>query len=307
MLTTPVVRCLAEQSNVEIDFLTKSKFAAVLAHNPYIRKVITINNDVLEVLADLKTANYTYVIDLHKNIRTFRLRRALGVPAFDFPKLNVKKWLLVNFKINRLPATHIVDRYMEAVASLGIKNDGKGLDFFINEAKIGINLSEVGLKKGKYYVFVVGAAHFTKQIPKEKLIEIAYHVDDPVILLGGKAEIDLGKEIVEKGGEKIHSFCGKTSLNESAWLIQQSKAVLTPDTGMMHIAAALKKPILAVWGNTVPEFGMFPYQTDYINLEVKDLSCRPCSKIGKKTCPKGHFKCMKNQAIEKAVEELNRI
>ena len=70
-------------------------------------------------------------------------------------------------------------------------------------------------------------------------------------------------------------------------------SIITHDTGLMHIAAVFNKPIVSIWGNTVPEFGMYPYQVDKSTiLEVKGLACRPCSKIGYQKCPKGHFKCM---------------
>jgi heptosyltransferase-2 len=64
----------------------------------------------------------------------------------------------------------------------------------------------------------------------------------------------------------------------------------------MHIAAALQKPQVVVWGNTIPEFGMYPYygnrETPNTEFEIRKLSCRPCSKIGFAKCPLGHFKCM---------------
>jgi ADP-heptose:LPS heptosyltransferase len=79
----------------------------------------------------------------------------------------------------------------------------------------------------------------------------------------------------------------------------------------MHIAAALKKPVVSVWGNTVPAFGMTPYmpgrESNSVILEVNDLRCRPCSKIGFDKCPKGHFQCMRgidDQAIADAVRSF---
>jgi ADP-heptose:LPS heptosyltransferase len=70
----------------------------------------------------------------------------------------------------------------------------------------------------------------------------------------------------------------------------------------MHIAAAFKRPVISVWGNTVPEFGMYPYFGSAAVagkiMEIKGLSCRPCSKIGYKKCPRGHFKCMERQDMQ---------
>lgn len=297
MLTTPVIRCLHKAGHT-VDLLTKSKFKEVLTGNPYIRKVLTIDKDLASILPALKAARYDAVVDLHKNIRSFRIRWTLGVPAFDFPKLNMEKWLLVNFKINQLPATHIVDRYFQAVRPLDVRNDGKGLDFFIDAAKNRMTLPEQ-VKKDHYYLFVVGAAHFTKQIPTEKLIKTALLLEKTVILIGGLSEAAAGAAIAQAAGPNVHNFCGKTTLGQSAWLIRYARAVLTPDTGMMHIAAALKKKVVAVWGNTVPELGMYPYQTPHNNMEIKGLACRPCSKIGKNRCPKRHFGCMERQDVQR--------
>ncbi|MFW5773697.1 MAG: glycosyltransferase family 9 protein, partial [Tangfeifania sp.] len=84
--------------------------------------------------------------------------------------------------------------------------------------------------------------------------------------------------------------------------------VLSNDTGLMHIAAAFKKKVLSFWGNTVPEFGMVPYQADPASeiMEVKNLKCRPCSKLGYHKCPKKHFRCMRDLDSRKSVNWINR-
>ena len=112
-------------------------------------------------------------------------------------------------------------------------------------------------------------------------------------MLGGKADAETAKQLV-KEFDHVKNACGQLSLNESAYVIKRAEAVITSDTGLMHIAAAFKKKIFSLWGNTIPEFGMTPYMahTESKILEVKNLSCRPCSKLGYHKCPKGHFKCM---------------
>jgi ADP-heptose:LPS heptosyltransferase len=121
-----------------------------------------------------------------------------------------------------------------------------------------------------------------------------------VVLLGGKEDVATAKEIAAACGAQVIDFCGKITLAQSAWLVKNAALVQTNDTGLMHIAAAFHKPIISYWGNTLPAFGMTPYYgklgKDEIYpaqfIENKDLACRPCSKIGFKACPKGHFKCM---------------
>ncbi|MDP1744427.1 MAG: glycosyltransferase family 9 protein [Bacteroidota bacterium] len=290
-----MIRCTKQQRpDIEIHYLTKKLFKGILEHNPYITKIHLIEKEVKEVIEDLKKENFDLVVDLHNNIRSLQIKMALGKPSASFKKLNFKKWLLVNFKINKMPATHIVDRYMQTVESLGIKNDTKGLDYFITpENEVNIASLPASHQKG-YIGFVIGAKHFTKQLPTEKIISICKKIDQPIVLLGGKEDAGRAELIKNALGASIYNACGKYNLNQSASLIKQATKIISHDTGLMHIAAAFKKEIISVWGNTVPAFGFTPYLPDARSkiVEVKNLSCRPCSKIGYEKCPKGHFKCM---------------
>jgi len=302
VLTTPVLRCLKKQiPNVEVHFLVKKNFLPVIAHNPYIDEIHSFESNVRDCLPELRKENYDYVIDLHHNFRSAQVKRALKAPSFSFHKLNIEKWLLVNLRIDKLPPIHIVDRYFETVKSLGVKNDGAGLDYFISEEEK-VNAQErCGVEAGNYHVLVAGGSYYTKQIPIHKLIEICTLSDKKIIVLGGKEDALIGEKLEKEFGQKVFSGCGKFSINQSASIIQQADKVITSDTGLMHIAAAYKKDVYSVWGNTIPEFGMYPYLPGEKSkiLEVKGLSCRPCSKLGYKKCPKVHFACMNDQDITK--------
>ncbi len=296
VLTTPVVRCLKQQvDNIEIHYLTKNNFISVIENNPYIDKIHTIGNDLKSLIPLLKQENFDLVIDLHHNVRTLRLKYFLGKKSVSFNKLNWKKFLITTFKIHKLPKQHIVDRYLETINFLGVLNDNKGLDYFISskdEVDIASMLT-VHYLNG-YYALVIGGSYYTKQIPINKLKQICEKSSLPLVLLGGKEDVDVASELHKAFPTQTLNMCGKMSLNQSASIIKQSKKVITSDTGLMHIAAAYKKNIISIWGNTIPEFGMGPYMAgdDSQIVEVNHLSCRPCSKLGYRKCPKGHFKCM---------------
>jgi lipopolysaccharide heptosyltransferase II len=295
VLTTPVIRCIKEQKpEIEIHYLTKKSFKGILEHNPYLSKIHTIEKDIKEIATELKQENFDYVIDLHNNLRSLQTKRIIGKPSSSFKKLNFKKWMLVNLKINNMPAMHVVDRYLETAAALGIKNDLKGLDYFI-PTKDEVQLQSLpSTHQNGYIGFVIGAKHFTKQLPTEKIIAICKKLNQPIVLLGGKEDKERAIKIEKAVGATIYNACGNYNLNQSASLIKQAKKIISHDTGLMHIAAAFKKEIISVWGNTVPAFGFTPYLPDSKSkiVEVKNLACRPCSKIGYDKCPKGHFKCM---------------
>lgn len=306
VLTTPVARCLKKQLGAEVHFLTKKAFGPLLTPNPYLDRVFTFEKEIDEVLPLLKAEQYDLVVDLHHNLRSLRLKLALGRPARSFDKLNLEKWLLVNLKINRLPDIHIVQRYLSTVAHLGVRYDGEGLDYFIPpEAEVVVSDFSALLSEGNYVAFVLGATHATKRLPLDKMIEICRNLDQPVVLLGGKPEQATGAQIT---GSNVVNLCGRLSLHQSASLVRQAGKVLTHDTGLMHIAAAFRKKIVSVWGNTVPSFGMYPFYPTGIHLntsiEVEGLSCRPCSKIGFDTCPKGHFRCMNDISVPAIIAAL---
>ncbi len=296
VLTTPIIRCAKQQlSGTEIHFVTKEIFKETLIYNPYIDKLITFKNDITEVYELLKAENYDVIIDLHKNLRSLRLKQFLKTKSYSFNKLNIEKFLAVNFKLkNKLPNKHIVDRYFETINNIGVKPDVKGLDYFLNDTeKVNCNDLYFKTQPTKFIALVVGGSYYTKQIPINKLTEICSNATLPIILLGGKSDEVIANEL-QKKFPNIISACGIYSLNQSASIISQAEWVITSDTGLMHIAAAFNKKIISVWGNTIPEFGMGPYlpATENKILEIENLSCRPCSKLGYKKCPKGHFKCM---------------
>lgn len=299
VLTTPVIRCLKQQyPDAEVHYVTKKSYQSLLVNNPYIDKVFTLEKSLNNLVSQLKLERYDYVIDLHNNLRTTILKLRLGIKSFSFDKLNFQKWILVKFKKNLMPNVHIVDRYMKTVESLGVKNDNKGLDYFIPEQdKMPLNWLPENFRNG-YAVYAIGGQHKTKKLPLQKMIELCKTIQLPLVLIGGKEDsvisdqLLVNSEQISNGFSTILDTCGKCNLNQSASIIQNASIVYTHDTGMMHVAAALKKKVVSIWGNTVPEFGMYPYQTQYEVIENKGLHCRPCSKIGYEKCPLGHFKCM---------------
>jgi ADP-heptose:LPS heptosyltransferase len=307
VLTTPVIRCLKQQlTRIEIHYLTKEKFRTILSENPYIDHLHTIEKSTNEIISELKLLDFDYIIDLHNNIRTRSLSFKLGVKTYRFPKLNIQKWLYVRFKINQLPNIHIVDRYFDAVKSLSIKNDFLPCDFYIKE-KDQVNINQnFKINAYSYVAFAIGAQFATKRLPNHKIREICEKISLPIILLGGSEDAQNGKEI-QSGLSHVTNTCGIFSLGQSASIVQQAKTVITHDTGLMHIASAFEKHIVSIWGNTTPAIGMYPYmprKKDFSIHEVNNLSCRPCSKIGFKTCPKKHFKCMEKQDIELIVKSV---
>lgn len=313
VLTTPVMRCLKNQLGATVHYLTKKQNKSLVEHNPNIDKIHVLEDSgLLQLIEILRQEKYDHIIDLHHNIRTALIKFCLFRPSHTFAKLNFQKWLMVNFKKGG-PCQHIVDRYLETCSHLGVKNDGKGLDFFWDKTKeryFNQQLDNLCLVPFNYTVLAIGAAHFTKRIPLVKLKELVTVLSGKILIIGGKDELSIANELMELKNPNLISGVGKLSLDGSAFVISKALKVVSPDTGMMHIAAAFQKPIISVWGSTVPEFGMTPYyatKTEKKNsvVEVQGLSCRPCSKIGFSSCPKGHFKCMNDIDFQAFFSQTN--
>jgi ADP-heptose:LPS heptosyltransferase len=298
VLTSPLLRCLRAQTNWELHFLTKASFRGILAGNPHIDRLLTIDRSVGELKGELKSAGYDLVIDLHKNLRTLHLRTILPTTKFrSYRKDNWDKWKMVHLKSKRIRKRHIADRYFGPVKTYGIHKDGHGLEYYLQD-KDWVDLERAGIR-GAFVSMVIGAAHFTKRYPADKVAGVCKQFGLPIVLIGGAEERRAAQVIMDEAGPHVISYCGDLTIGQSAFVIRKSAAVITNDTGFMHIAAAFQIPVVSLWGNTVPEFGLWPYygqknQDLNMTMEVNELSCRPCHKIGRDSCPRGHFRCMRD-------------
>ncbi len=309
VLTTPVIRCVKNQlPNAEVHFLSKKTFKAVTESNPYIDKFFYFSKDLSDLIKELKKEKYDYIIDLHKNFRTQKIKQSLNAQSFTYKKESISKFLLTKLNINTMSGRHITDRSLDTVAPLNVFNDEKGLDYFIPD-NLNISVSDLPTShQFGYIAIVIGASYHTKKLPVTKIQELCTYIDYPIVLIGGKEDAKHGIEIEQIDPIKIYNACGKFILNESAWLIKQSKLVISHDTGLQYVACAFNKKVLAIWGATSPKLDVEPYYGKkqlvnpstqmYQNFIVPNLSCQPCSNYGTRRCPKGHFKCMKEQDVE---------
>jgi ADP-heptose:LPS heptosyltransferase len=313
VFTTPAIRCAKQQiPGVEIHFLTKAAMKAVTEANPYIDHFHYFDKDLNATINHLKAFKFDYIIDLHKNYRTYQIQKALGVPSLSYEKLSLQKFLLTKLHVNLLPERHIADRCVDALSSLGVVNDGKGLDYFIpNETALKSNALPDSFASG-YIALVIGASYATKKLPVVSLQALCHKMPYPIVLIGGKEDQEEGAAVEAMNPIKIFNACGKFNLHESALLVKQSKTVISHDTGLLYIACAFHKKTVAIWGATSPALQVEPFyptaQTEienemYYNAIVPNLSCQPCSNYGTKHCPQGHFACMKQQDLQSIADK----
>lgn len=309
VLTTPVLRNLKRAyPQSEIHFFTKPSFAPILATNPYVDQIHELESPLRPQLKRLKAEKYDLVVDLHHNLRSQRVKWALGAPHISFNKANFAKILLVKTKRILRPIPHIVERYHKVLRQIGITPDHAGLDFFLTETAINEAASIIKNAgpdfSGDCLAVVLGATHQTKRWLPVHFTSLLNQFRQPVILLGGPDITKEAKAIIGGLDVPVLDAVGKYDLMVSAALMKSCRAVLTHDTGLMHVAAAFGMKVFSLWGNTVPEFGMTPWKTESYILENTEVSCRPCTRIGFDICPKGHFNCMGKLTPEKVLESL---
>lgn len=305
VLTTPILRALKTQLDGEvcIDYITKKQYAGMVEANPYVDQVITIEKHVSEVADVLRDGMYDYVVDLHSNIRSRQVKRHCKALTFKLDKRNVAKWLYVNFKREIIPIGHVVTRSFDAVKPLGVIDDGKGLDFFIPEnAHVTPNvLPEV--VRGGYIAYAIGGKMRGKILPVDRMILLCQKISKPVVLLGGVEDRERGDAVAKACGNRVFNACGAFSLNQSASIIQQAEKVITHDTGLMHIAAALKKPVISLWFATTPELGFAPWQPGDGSVMIEaECRKRPTSKLGNRGFKDG---CVFNVDLDKISARVN--
>jgi ADP-heptose:LPS heptosyltransferase len=341
VLCTPVIRWLHRRfPQAELHFVTKAAMAPVLQHHPVISKVHLLeSHNEQELLLELHQLAFDGIIDLQSNWRTLKWKFRLAPPGSGvffrrFKKNNFQKWWMVQTKSKPSRFLHTVQKYAKLLEPWGIQDDGLGLDWSFDPAlktlPDGVTFLQQELgwaPRLRVTAIAIGAQHATKCLPKEKVLALCNLLDGPILLLGGPQDKALAEQILQSANHRrdMAHGCGRWTLQQSAKALSECACLITPDTGMMHIGAALGIKLLVVWGNTVPEFGMHPWlphnqghpqltnvlkhgsplkpsviepmeQTLPEYFEV-DLACRPCSKLGHASCPRGHFDCMMKQDI----------
>ena len=298
ILTTPVVRAL-KQKDFIVHFLTKYNNISTIENNIFIDKIYVINKSIYEIVSDLKDEGYDIIVDLHNNMRSNFLRIILSTRTLTIKKNNLAKFLFIYFGINFLNNKHVVNRNLKVISSLvNDKYDDKGLDFFIDN-----NTSKNNFNLKNYIVWSLAGSHFNKKLNYKIINEVLSKIDTPIVFIGGSDDFTLADKLAKSSKKNIYNYCGKTTLNESAVIIKNSLILLSNDTGMMHLGAALKKPIISFWGCTKPSLGFYPYQSNnFSEFIVSKKYSRPCSRHGQKC--RGKNKCITSISPDEILNKL---
>ena len=322
LLTTPLLRVLRKKyPNAQIDFVVKKQFADCIKSNPNIDTIYELDTDSKGNLKTLKSEfqqnNYDWIIDLHGNFRSIYLRSGYKKSQIlTFKKHKFIRFLLVKFGVNLYGDIQpVYQRYINSTARLGLEYDNEGLDYMLDEkekSEIRIQLSKQNFDFNKNTICIApGASFYTKRWPSEKFAQVANQLQNEknvqIILVGSENDKPFSKEIEGTCQRQVFNYTGGLSLMETACVVSYADIVLTNDSGIMHLANALKKQTVAIYGPTVKELGFFPLKELSTVIENLSLKCRPCTHIGSNKCPKKHFKCMKDISVDTVYQTISNL
>jgi lipopolysaccharide heptosyltransferase II len=317
LLMTPLIRALRlRHPEARLTVVTRETYAPLFQHNPRITDVIgwRQGSPLAELGRRLRADRFTHQLDLHGSLRSYALRFRVGGRWTSYPKHRAARATLIRTKRNlyrdRRP---VAERYFDAARELDVAPDSGSLELFLPRGTLQAAeqfLARHGIGARRQLIAVApGASRFTKRWPRHHWVALVHRLVDSgndVIVLGGAAELELAREIAAAGGAAAASAAGDFDPAGTAALIKCARALISGDTGAMHLATAVGTPVAALFGPTVEAFGFFPYHAKAAVLQL-ELACRPCSAQGSAACPLKHHRCLQDLQPEVVLDALRRL
>ncbi|MCK5533469.1 glycosyltransferase family 9 protein [bacterium] len=321
VLSTVVLGNIREKyADAYIAVLVKEEFMDIFKANPYLDEIIVFSkkDSLTDKIKQIRRQKFNLVIDLHHNLRSHIITFFSGANKKIRYKKDIfaRRYLVYRKKLKH-PIKHTVERYLEAISRVNIKIKYKNPQIFLTEEDIKqakIRIKSVRSNLPQVLIGVnLGAKHKTKKMFSSKYTELIQKLLEKnytPVLLGGKEDLEFTKKIISGFGpytlHEIFNLVGKTDLRGLIALIKMCKVLITPDTGAMHIAAALEIPVVALFGPTTLDFGFGPWEKNKIIIQ-KDLPCRPCSLHAKDKCPKKTFDCLNLISTEEIINAVDKL
>lgn len=290
-------------ADTKVDWVIARGLDQLLDGHPLINELIVINkgdwlrpmnisNTVREFKAlyhRLKGGNYDLVIDLQGLLRSALMTAVTGAKVkIGFSDAREGSPLFYNYTVLGGKDIHAVDRYLKIAETLGCNT--KEVRFTLPEYAVDAKLKELINGLGHYVVLIPNARWKTKLWPTERFIELIDNLNETVVVIGGSDDKVNGERIKMQCGSRVIDLTAKTSIGELVYVLRHAKAVISNDTGPMHLAVALNRPTVAIFGPTNPlRTGPYGSNSEVVTAGVE---CSPCYK---KSCSK--MSCMNNISV----------
>jgi len=301
--------------------------ANILENHPDVSEIISYDkkkNDsgifgFVRMLSSLRKKNFDVALIPHRSLRSALLAYFSFIPKRIGFDTSVGKSLFTNI-IRYDKNIHEVERNLCLLSPFGFQAKEKIFPSLFpsdNDKQVVENIIAQNKTSSTEKIISVapGSVWNTKRWLKENFISLSKKIIKEhysVFIVGGKNDEQLCEEIKTKtNSEKIVNSAGKLSLLQSAEIIRRSSVLICNDSAPMHLAVAMKTPVVSIWGATIPEFGFAPFGENDSVFEMKNLSCRPCGIHGGNVCPIETFDCMKmitpEIVFDKVKQTINRI
>ncbi len=319
VLTTPLIRSIAMHfPGAAIHVLVTPQTADILLANPHIEKVIVYDKRArdksmaasLRLIGDLRTQRYEMAFLPHRSLRSAWLAYGAGIPERTGFSRKAASWLYSK----RVPydrGVHEAERYLRLLLPFTSDSFDATPEVFYRpqeEEETRRFLAEhVQADPSLLVAMAPGSVWATKRWFAERFAEVANRLQQElhasVVLFGGQTDRPLCEHISAMMDQPAIVAAGRLSLLQSAALLATCRVVLSNDTGLMHIAAAVKVPVVAIFGPTVPEFGFYPFGPGHTIVQT-EIDCRPCGAHGARRCARNDFACMRRIGSEEVYETV---
>lgn len=303
ILATAAVEALREdRGDVEVHVLTKPAFREVFQGNPGVARLVEWEpaQGLTTLSQTLRAERYDWIVDLHANLRTHLLRLLVPGPRWTlYSKGSLRRRIGVALGSRRLLGeAHVVDRYLVAMKPLGVRplrRPPRVHPGDPEQSRARFLLSQAGWREGEPVVVLAPAARWsTKAWPEGHWRELVRDLSGPArdafpVLVGSTEDRELCLRILD--GERGANLAGKTSVLETAAVLEEARVLVTNDSAPLHLANSVGTPVVALFGPTVRGFGFYPLGPRDVVLE-QALGCRPCSLHGGERCREGHHRCL---------------
>lgn len=308
VLTQAAVQALREEfPKAKIHYLTKKVYAQIVELFNCVDEIHFWENNT-KILKELKNLRFDLAIDLHAKFNTFIILKSIRAKkTVTYYKKHFLRKKIVKQKTNETISS-TVDLYFTALYKIGLDIPKKEPRLYPNKK---IQLPQIldKVEHKKNIGIFPGALHKTKQYPLDqfvKLIDLIKPVKDfRIFLFGSNEEKHLCKELNDKTEKQTIDMCGKLNIAQLVSAIDKMDLIISNDSGPMHIAAALKKSQVALFGATHPKLGFAPLNKNAVVLSA-DLVCQPCTLHGNDKCKLEHFNCMRSIKPEQVISVIHK-
>jgi len=322
IMTTPAVRAVRKNfPHAHISLLAKPWVIPIFEHSSNIDQIIEYDingrhkgvRGIFRLARDIRTYSFDAVILFQNAIEAAIISRLANIPIRIGYNTD-GRGLLLSHSVKRdvkIKTCHQTLYYLDILEKIGLYPDGNHLELsvdpLIKEAVHKI-IQQYNIASDELIVGINPSATYgtAKQWFPERFAELADQICKSyparIIIFGGPGDIDLGRRIESMVNYPVINLSAKTSLGEAIGLIQACQLFITNDSGLMHIAAALNTPLIALFGSTNP-ITTGPLGKHSIVVR-EPVSCSPCLKV---SCPLERHICMERISVENVFYQVKRM